>query len=151
MAFRVGVLREIGGFDPAIGAGTAARGGDDLAAFFDVVSRGHTLVYRPGALVYHKHRKDYEGLRRTTFGYGVGLTAYLTKTVVDEPSRLLTLARRAPAGLAHGLGPQSSKNHKKRAGYPRELTRRERYGMLVGPGAYLWSRWQRRALRGPFA
>jgi O-antigen biosynthesis protein len=38
MAFRTAALRAIGGFDPALGAGTRAQGGDDLAAFFDNVS-----------------------------------------------------------------------------------------------------------------
>jgi GT2 family glycosyltransferase len=146
MAFRTSVLRSLGGFDPAIGAGTPAKGGDDLAAFLSVVSAGYTLVYQPTALVFHRHRRDYEGLRRTTFGYGVGLTAYLTKAVLDEPARLLDLVRAAPRGLAHGLRSSSPKHSKKQADYPRELTRRERYGMLLGPFAYLWSRWRRRHL-----
>ena len=41
MAFDVEVLRRLGGFDPAMGAGTFARGGDDLAGFFRVVVSGH--------------------------------------------------------------------------------------------------------------
>ena len=149
MAFRTNVLRALGGFDPAIGAGTPARGGDDLAAFLAVVAAGHTLVYQPTALVYHRHRRDYEGLRRTTFGYGVGLTAYLTKALLDDPARVLELARKAPHGLAHGLGSSSPKHRKKLPDYPRELTRRERYGMVVGPAAYLWSRSRRRRLALP--
>ena len=47
MAFRSDVLRELGGFDPAIGTGTAARGGDDLAAFFRLITAGYQLVYSP--------------------------------------------------------------------------------------------------------
>src|SRR6185312_6444167 len=55
MAFDTSVLRAMGGFDPALGAGTRARGGDDLAAFFEVLQRGHRLVYEPAALVRHRH------------------------------------------------------------------------------------------------
>ena len=51
MAFRTDLLRQLGGFDAALGAGSMAMGGDDLAAFFDVVASGSTLVYEPAAVV----------------------------------------------------------------------------------------------------
>jgi O-antigen biosynthesis protein len=144
MAFRTDVLRTLGGFDPATGAGTPAVGGDDLAAFFDVVTSGYTLVYAPSALVWHRHRRDYESLRRQSYNYGVGLTAYLTKTVIDRPTRLLEVGRRLPSGFAHLLSPGSPKNVHKEADYPKELTRLERVGMLHGPLAYVRSRRQSR-------
>jgi len=140
MAFRTDVLRDLGGFDPATGAGTRAVGGDDLAAFFDVVTSGHTLVYAPSAVVWHRHRRDYESLRRQSYNYGVGLTAYLTKTVIDKPSRLLEVGRRIPRGFVHLLSADSPKNVHKLADYPSELTRLERIGMLQGPLAYVRSR-----------
>ena len=37
MAFRTSVLLDLGGFDETLGVGTPARGGDDLAAFYDVI------------------------------------------------------------------------------------------------------------------
>ena len=77
MAFRTDWLRTNGGFDPATGAGTPARGGDDLDAFLRVVLDGRTLVYEPAAIVRHYHRRDYASLRRQAYGYGVGLGAYL--------------------------------------------------------------------------
>jgi O-antigen biosynthesis protein len=146
MSFRTAILREIGGFDPAMGAGSPAPGGDDLAAFFDVIAAGYALVYEPSALVWHRHRRDYRALRNTAFTYGLGLTAYLTKIVFDRPSRARGLLRRLAPGLAHGLSPNSPKNNGKRADYPAELTWRERYGMLVGPFAYARGRWKRRRL-----
>lgn len=142
MAFKTSVLRGIGGFDPALGAGSQGIGGDDLAAFFEVVARGYSLVYEPAALVHHWHRRDYEGLRRQAYGYGVGLTAYLTKTLVDKPARFFDLARRVPCGLKHIFSSRSTKNSGKLSGYPKELTRIERKGMLKGPFAYLSSRRQ---------
>ena len=134
----------MGGFDPALGAGTRARGGDDLAAFFEVLQRGHRLVYEPGAVVRHRHAREPEALERQVFGYGVGLTAYLTRCLVEHPGLLADAARGAPAALHHVLAPSSAKN----AGRPPApaLQRLERMGMLVGPFAYLVSR---RAARRP--
>jgi GT2 family glycosyltransferase len=145
MAFRADALEDIGGFDPATGVGTAARGGDDLSAFFRVVTAGHTLVYSPSAIVRHWSARDYRSLRRQAYGYGVGLAAYLTKTVVDEPGRLPALSVRAPRGIAYALSRHSPKNGSRSHDYPAELKWLERKGMLYGPIAYLRSR--RRARR----
>jgi GT2 family glycosyltransferase len=151
MAFRRSVLRQLGGFDPATGPGTYARGGEDLAAFFDVIAAGYSLAYEPAALVYHRHRNDYESLRNQAFSYGVGLGAYLTKTLVDRPRRVFDFVRLLPQGLAYLLSPTSAKNANKRADYPRELTWVERKGMAYGPLAYFRSRRQatRYRLAGP--
>ena len=142
MAFSREALRRIGGFDPALGAGTRARGGDDLAAFLDVLLCGYGLIYEPAAVVRHSHPRDYEALRRQVYGYGVGLTAYLTKTLIDRPRLTGQIARRLPRALAHGLSARSSRNSRRPADYPSELTRRERLGMIAGPIAYLRSRHQ---------
>jgi hypothetical protein len=144
MAFKTAVLREMGGFDPALGAGSKGVGGDDLAAFFDVIASGHQLVYQPSAILHHWHRRDYPGLVRQAWGYGVGLTAFLTKTLMDRPSRLFELIVRLPHGVLYLFSPESPKNRRKRDDYPEELTRAERKGMLYGPLAYLRSRRQAR-------
>lgn len=144
MAFRSEALRAIGGFDPALGAGSKALGGDDLAAFFEIINHGYRIVYEPAAILYHFHRRDYAGLRRQAYGYGVGLTAYLTRTLWDRPSRIGDFLLRVPSGLAHVFNATSTKNARKQADYPAELTRLERRGMMVGPFAYLASRWQMR-------
>ncbi len=140
MAFRRSFLDEIGGFDPALGAGTRARGGDDLSAFFEVIARGHRLVYEPAAVIHHRHAREYSALRGQVYGYGVGLTAFLAKCVSDRPSLLFRIAGRLPAGLAHALGPRSPRRRRLPYDYPRELMRLEWLGMLVGPFAYAASR-----------
>ncbi len=147
MAFKTAVLRKLGGFDPALGAGSQALGGDDLGAFFEIVNHGYTLVYEPAAFVYHAHREDYAGLKKQVYGYGVGLTAYLTKVVLDHPRLLLDVAARIPYGLVYTLSSHSPKNIKKGVDYPTELTRIERNGMLYGPLAYLRSRRQAKKLQ----
>jgi hypothetical protein len=142
MAFSLDALKRMGGFDPALGAGTRARGGDDLAAFLDVLLCGYGLVYEPAAVVRHSHPRDYQALRRQVYGYGVGLTAYLTKTLIDRPRLIGQIAHRLPRALAHGLSSRSSRNSRRPADYPRELARRERLGMIAGPISYLRSRRQ---------
>jgi GT2 family glycosyltransferase len=141
MAFRADVLKAGGGFDPALGAGSLAYGGDDLAAFFAVVAGGHRLVYEPAAMVHHHYRGDEASLSRQVFGYGAGLTAYLTKTLFDRPARVVELIRRAPRGVVYALSPRSPKNSRQADDFPGALRRRELLGMLIGPFAYVRSRW----------
>jgi GT2 family glycosyltransferase len=138
MAFDAGVLRALGGFDPATGAGTAARGGDDLLAFFRVLRAGYALVYEPAAIVRHAYRRDVHELSRQMFGYGAGLTAYLAGTVADRPSSFFDLLRRVPHGLVYGLG--RGKRPRLHAPFERALLRSERLGMLYGPFGYVVSR-----------
>ncbi|HEX7497137.1 MAG TPA: glycosyltransferase [Candidatus Limnocylindrales bacterium] len=153
MAFRRETIREVFGFDPALGIGTPARGGEDLAAFAGAVLSGRRLVYEPSMMVRHRHHPGYEKLRQVILGYGVGLGAYLAKTIYDRPSTLVQVARRIPPGLAYLLSPESPKNSHKSAGYPMELTFRELAGMAWGPFAYglgrLELRRRRRRRNGP--
>jgi GT2 family glycosyltransferase len=150
MAFRTQTLRELGGFDEALGAGTRTAGGEDLDIFVQVLLAGQTLVYAPSAVAWHRHRADVEGLRRQMFGYGSGLTAYLTKHLLHRRSRR-TLLTRIPRGLKHMTGIARGAQ---RAAPPQELPARalllrEMAGMAMGPALYLAAR--RRTASGPTA
>jgi hypothetical protein len=148
MAFRADVLRAAGGFDPALGTGTAARGGDDLLAFFRTAVGGrHSVVYQPSALVWHHHRKEPGALAQQAFGYGVGLGAYLAAAVAREPRTVFSLLRRLPSGTAYALR-DSRPDAADPAAWPVRLARLERYGLLCGPAAYARSRWRERFARG---
>ncbi len=92
----------LGGFDPALGAGSPARGGEDLDMFVRVLQAGAKLAYEPSAIVWHFHRVDMASLRSQMRGYGVGLGAYLTKQMMVSGSRS-ALVRGAPRGVAHML------------------------------------------------
>jgi GT2 family glycosyltransferase len=140
MAFSREALELLGGFDPALGAGTRAKGGDDLAAFFEVLQHGHRLVYEPAAVVAHRHAREAAALPGQLYGYGVGLTAYLTKCVLDRPRLLPAALLRLPAAAAHVLGRRSGRNARLPADFPPDLLRAERRGMLAGPFAYVASR-----------
>ena len=139
-SFRAAALREIGGFDPALGNGTPALGGVDSEALLRTVLSGQTIVYEPRAVVHHAHRPDYENLRRQVYSYGVGLTAYYLKTLLARPSLAWDFLPKIPVGLRFMLSPDSELNDAKLEDYPAELNRLERRGMLIGPWAYAKSR-----------
>ncbi|MEU3663653.1 glycosyltransferase [Streptomyces sp. NPDC032940] len=163
MAFRTAALRAAGGFDPATGAGTHARGGDDLYGFVRVLAQGARLHYTPTALVWHHHRETWRDLETQAYGYGAGLTAYLTAILVNRPALLPAFLARLPRGLAHARvltavrdtdsgadgggvpGGHDERTHP----WPRRLSRLQRRGMVYGPVGYLRARYAlRSALRG---
>lgn len=135
MAFKASYLRSVGGFDVRF------QYGSDIEALFQVVVRGYRLVYEPTALVCHPHYREYRKLQKQLYNYGTGLTAFLTKAMLDHPSRLLDLITKIPYGLYFILSSSSPKNYKKQPDYPRELTVSELKGMLLGPFIHLRSRW----------
>lgn len=147
MAFRTAFLREHGGFDDAMGAGTYAMGGDDLAAFYDVVVSGHHLVYEPAAIVLHQHHREYAALRRQMYGYGVGLGAYLTRCVIRDPRAAWHLIRRAPSARRRAGQIVAPEPVPGLPDYARDLGRQQLKGLLMGPWRYLVSR--RRTRRQP--
>ena len=98
----------------------------------------------PRAIVRHAHLRDFEQFERRVWGYGVGLSACLTKALVKHPGLILQLLRKLPMGLAYALSPRSPKNVDKPADYPGRLTRLELRGMAYGPLAYARSRARRR-------
>ncbi|MFG3051631.1 glycosyltransferase family 2 protein [Kitasatospora sp. NPDC048239] len=139
MAFRTSVIRGIGGFDPATGAGTPTRGGEDLLAFLRVLVAGHTLGYRPDAVVWHRHRRTMAALDAQIQGFGTGLGAYLTAAVTHRPGLLAELLRRLPAGARYTLrrataGPADAPDPALA-----RLGRLELRGLCYGPFSYLVS------------
>ena len=148
MAFRARVLRDLGGFDPATGTGTPAKGGDDLLSFFRAVVNGHHLVYQPEALVWHHHRETPEDLDNQAFGYGAGLGAYLLAAVAREPGMIPGLLRRLPGGVRYALRNTSARSEPSEAGvdpqhahvWPARLSALQRRGLLLGPLGYIRSR-----------
>lgn len=152
VAFTAQFFRQLGGFDPRLGGNGPARTGEDIELFFQVIQQGYQLVYEPRSLLYHLHRADYAGLRRQLYHYGVGMTAFLTKSIIDHPHLLFDFLSKVPAGLALLLHQRSPKNKKKSAGYPQELTNSELRGMLYGPLAYLQTLYLlRHQYRRPFS
>jgi GT2 family glycosyltransferase len=84
MAFRNNVLKQLGGFDEALGAGTKLPGGDEMDMFYRVIRAGHELVYEPRALARHRHRRTKTELLEQLKGHQKGLTAFISKTLRGE-------------------------------------------------------------------
>lgn len=138
MAFTAEAIRDMRGFDIALGAGTTARGGDDLAAFYHVIDQGRSLVYQPSAIVFHHHRRDEDAVESMAYGYGAGLTAYLTSVIVKDPRAGLRLLTKLPRAMQRARSMTSGTWSPGRRKADR-LARRQRTGMLLGPLYYLRS------------
>lgn len=139
MAFRREVFDRIGGFDPALDVGTPTNGGGDLEMFFRVLHEGGALAYEPGAIVFHKHRRDRDELATQLRDNGIGFFAYLTRTArvyPDARSALVFIAlwqwRWHLRRLVRSLVLPDS--------FPLDLVAREVAGSLIGPLRYRRSR-----------
>jgi len=132
MAWRRDTLAELGYFDVALDR----CGAEDLAIFFDALCAGYEIVYEPGAIVWHQHRRTVDELRVQTLWHATGLGAYLTRCIVKEPGRIWDLVTRIPRGLRYGFAASSVRNWSKSASFPREVTRQEWIGFVKGPAAY---------------
>lgn len=136
MAVRRSALDHVGGFDEHLGAGTTSRGGEDLEMFVRTLRKGWSLAYVPDSVVWHVHARELDQIRRNVFGYGSGLTAYLT-AVLAQPRRREMVARVAP-GLRYAVAERRRLHAPSRAST--DLLRQEILGFAWGPFAYAGSR-----------
>jgi GT2 family glycosyltransferase len=136
MAFRAGVLHRLGGFDEALGPGTPTMAGEDIELFLRLLARGHRLAVEPSASVRHTHRRTYPELRDQMEGYGRGLTAMLTASVLRDPWHLVGLILIVIPGTFSMFrsGLSSAAPGENPAGRSRLS------GLFHGPAAYLASR-----------
>ncbi len=143
MAFTREALLSIDGFDPALGAGSATGGGEDIDAFTHLVLDGATLVYEPRAVCWHQHRREQEALTHQIFTYGTGFGAVTVKWVLRS-SRLRRGLLRRLGTLLQALRPGRPGAARDRESPP-ELSVLELRGMLASPLLYVRARrWARR-------
>lgn len=159
MAFRRAALLRVRGFDSALGTGTPALGGEDLATIVSILWTGGRLAFEPQAVVHHRHRQTLPELERQLHGYGLGFTAMLTSLVLDDPRHLIGLGWQVPSAAGRfakqavgrvlhrgAVAEQTDENQAAQdpanlsGGYPRSLVSTELRGFPGGPGAYLRSR-----------
>jgi O-antigen biosynthesis protein len=141
MAFRRAEIIATGGFDPALGAGSAAGSCEETWAFSKAILRGGRIVYEPRALCWHEHRKDGGALRDQVFGYGLGLGAVLTKALVSDPYFYVTAARSLQIALGlrwrtRGKTGVSTEANGSTIGRQEDLLRARREGVVRGPIRY---------------
>jgi glycosyltransferase involved in cell wall biosynthesis len=140
VAFRTTSLDRIGGFDIALGPGTASRSNEDTRLFTDLLLSGGTIVYQPTAVTRHFHRRTVEELRTQMLGYGVGLTAFYASLVLDRPRCLPALIRLLPTAYHDMVDQEGLQSSGLPPDFPAELLRAKRRGMFVGPMSYLRAR-----------
>lgn len=155
MAFRRSVIDAVGGFDTTLGAGSPARGGEDLAMFVETLWRGGRIGFEPRAVVHHRHRRSIEDLHKQLHGNGVGFTALMCALAAKDRRHVAVLARLVPTaalvkvretvgrlrtGSAPVATPQSDVPTVPDAGVPRSLAYHELRGFPAGPAAWFRSR-----------
>lgn len=139
MAFRREVLDIVGPFDPALGAGTATLGGEDMDMFSRVLRAGHAIVHTPDSVTFHSHRPTLGELHRQVRGNGTGSAALVVKALLEDPRRAGHVLARIPH-VARRLAPGSDRVSGRDADVPRALTGAEVWGFLQGPLLYLRAR-----------
>jgi cellulose synthase/poly-beta-1,6-N-acetylglucosamine synthase-like glycosyltransferase len=144
MSFRLTAIRELGGFDTALGAGAGTCGGEDTDIFSSLLLAGRRMAYRPSALLWHSHRRTHEALRSQLYGYGVGLTAFYTAVVLRHPPHAFRLLALAPRAIGEVLGSGGIRAKTFGESFPPDLLAAKRRGLACGPAAYWKARRQQR-------
>ena len=109
MIFRRSVLAGLADpFPGELDAGTPTQSGGDMYAIYQVLARGHRVIYDPGTYVFHRHRRDPAALHHAFWGYGVGLAAVMAKLLVEEgelgaPASWMWLWRQYRSAVLRGL------------------------------------------------
>jgi GT2 family glycosyltransferase len=131
------VYRAVGGFDEALGAGTATKGGEDTLFFTQVLLAGGAVVYEPTAITRHRHRREMTQLAAQFVGYGRGLTAFYVALLCWRPRLIGALLRSVPAAVRALRG--TAELHRSDMGLelPADITRGKYLGYLAGPVVYL--------------
>lgn len=139
MALRRDVVQHVGFFAEELDAGTLTQSGGDHEMFTRILLNGYRIAYEPCALNFHRHRRTWESLRKTLYGYGVGVYATLTH-------HLLVHGEWGVVRIAWGWFWYSQFRNLVRSllgrsrAFPLSLVLAELRGCLKGPTAYFQSR-----------
>jgi len=136
MAYRRSLFDKIGGFDPALDVGTVTNGGGDLEMFFRVLKEGYTLVYEPGAMVRHRHRRDYTQLRTQITNNGIGFYSYLVRSSAAYTDERYGLFKFGLWWLWRWNVRRLLTSFLRRDILPRDLILAELRGSIIGLGRY---------------
>jgi|GEM_PF-1908851 len=141
-AFRASIFTHprIGLMDEALGPGMPSGVGEDTYLFYKVLKAGYSVIYEPGAHVWHKHRRTMEALRRQLYNYSKGGIGYhLTTALNDGDMRgLFRLLVELPLAYRWRLNEWL----RGRTDYPLSLLLLELKGNLDGFRG-IWESWRR--------
>jgi GT2 family glycosyltransferase len=139
MSLRKSVVELVGPFDEALDAGTPTRSGGDNEMFARILASGWRIVYEPAAVSRHYHRRSRRELRDALYGYGVGVYAAWTRSLLRD--REVSVLRHAAAWLLKKQLPTLLRALLRRPGAPpADLLLAELRGCAMGPWSYFVSR-----------
>ena len=132
------IIKEIGEFDEALGAGMPCGGGEDIDMFSRVILSGSQLAYEPSAVVWHVHRASLDELSKQIRAYGTGFTAALAAVLWTNPQA----RRHLPAKVAISLVRlfRVTRRVRDESAISDAMIKREIGGQLLGPWLYLKGR-----------
>ncbi len=138
MALRRSAIDLVGGFDPALDAGTRALAGGDTDYFRRLLLRGHRIAYDPQALNWHRHRRSMAELEQQIFGYEAAAFAVWTKALLFERDLrvLAVFARWFRHQIPELLRTRSGERHP----LPFNVARTQARGAMSGPRRYFQAR-----------
>jgi GT2 family glycosyltransferase len=134
MSFRREMVDCIGFFDEALDAGTATYAGGDNEMFARILAAGYQIVYEPGAIVWHRHRRTWPDLRWQLYGYGVAKSAVLSRYLLEGE---LDAFQQGWAWLHRRLNKLLGSLLRQPDSIPTDLNLALLSGFLGGPLAYL--------------
>jgi GT2 family glycosyltransferase len=117
MIFRRSVLAGLADpFPGELDAGTPTQSGGDMYVLYRLLAAGHRVVYDPGTYVFHRHRRDPTALHHAFWGYGVGLSAVMTKLLIEDgelaaPASWLWLWRQYRSAVLRRLAGKAQSRH----------------------------------------
>jgi hypothetical protein len=86
MSFRREVFKSWPGFNEHFGLGTSVRGNANHHAYFELIKRGYSIVYNPGAVVYHPFPEELHSYtQRSLHDLEAGF-AYISYLFIEEPA-----------------------------------------------------------------
>jgi GT2 family glycosyltransferase len=131
-------LKDVGGFDEALGGGVPAAGGEDLNMFIRIILSGHQLVYQPAAIVHHMHRATTAELAKQMRGYGSGATASLLAVALGSRRARRELPAKIVLGLVRIMRMRSPAGDiSEYPTLPKGMLRLEIVSLALGPWLYL--------------
>jgi glycosyltransferase involved in cell wall biosynthesis len=139
MALHRKILDYVGTFDEALETGTPSRSAGDADIFSRILFAGYRIVYEPSALNWHRHRQSWAELRRQLYDYGVGIFSFYTRSLLFE--RELGVTSVAHNWVQHQLREILKSSRRKPGNMPLDVLFAQLLGCVVGPWAYLYSRW----------
>jgi GT2 family glycosyltransferase len=144
MSFRRAMLQSLGGFDPRFDCGTPLRSSGDTEMFARILGAGGTIMYRPDALVWHRHRRGVDEVRCVVFGYGLGLHAFFAKRLLEDGD--LDVLQTAPRWWLGPAVKAAWSALRGRPAAPADLVWMQLWGAMHGPSRFAATR-ARAALR----